>query len=652
MLTDQSLDLAEGVSILGDQCTAKSVVRHVPETTETSVTVAVASDFEEYFHGGADLLRRGRVDDAIIAMTRAVAARPDHAQARHNLGTALKRKGDLAEAARHFVVAIRLDPALETSRLALAEVLKSQGRSGEAVRHVRQLLEMKPDHASAWRTLGLLLKGRGESASAVDAFTRAAALNPRDGASRFGAVMALLPVFYDRQEDIAQSRAAYTAALDVLPTALRLNTPDGARAAADAYGSFLPYYLAYQGQSDRELQARHGRMAADILACRHPEFAASPSVPPDGPIRVAVVSGFFCWHTIWKLFIRGWMQGFDRQRFQLFGYHTSALIDKTTQEARAGFDRFVEGETNFVALARRIRDDRPHVVLFPEIGMDNLTARLAAVRLAPFQCVAWGHPDTTGLPTIDAFLSSAFMEPPRAEEDYTEYLVRLPGIGIHYPPLPVLEETLDLSSFGIGPDDVLYLCCQYLSKYLPVHDDLIARIAAAVPTARFLFINPRAEPLAIRFRTRLRQAFDRVGVADADRHLIFLPYLSPGRYASLNAQAHVYLDSVEWSGGNTTLEAVAHGLPVVTWPRGHMRGRHSAAILTALGVTGTVADSADAYVDIAVRLGQDQGFARSVREATRRGLPALYADTRPLRALENLLEQQVRTGDAVLDLDR
>lgn len=604
--------------------------------TETEMNVPAASDFDQYFNAGVELLRRGRVDEAIKALRDAVAARPDHARCRHNLGIALKRQGNLTAAARCFTEAIQRDPTLVVSRLTLAGMLKSQGRAHEALRQVRIVLALEPANIAGWRTLGLLLKRRGQSDGAVSAFTRAAALNPRDAASQLGAVMALLPPFYDRQEDIARSRAAYAVALDALPAALRLGT-DGGVAAADAVGSFLPYYLAYQGQSDRELQDRYGRMAVDLLARRHPEFATAPTVPPGDLVRVAVVSGFFCWHTIWKLFIRGWMEGFDRQRFQLFGYHTGSGKDEVTAAARVGFDHFVEEETNFTTLARRIRDDRPHVVLFPEIGMDNLTARLAAIRLAPLQCAAWGHPDTTGLPTIDLYLSSDLMEPPGAEADYTETLVRLPGIGIHYPPLPVTEEPLDLAAFGIGCDDVLYLCCQYLSKYLPDDDDLVARIAAAVPAARFLFINPRSEELANRLCARLRDAFLRAGLADMDRRVIILPYLSPGRYASLNAQAHVYLDSVGWSGGNTTLEAVAHGLPVVTWPRGLMRGRHSAAILAVLGVTETVADNADAYVEIAVRLGRDPALRAAVRAAILRALPDLYADTRPLRALENLL---------------
>ena len=602
------------------------------------------SQFNHFFKAGVAMLQRGDIDAAVIAMGNAVAMRPDHAQARHNLGIALKQQGHLKEAARSLTEALRIDPNSVVSRLTLAGILKSLGHSVAAVQHIRRVLATEPENAVAWRTLGMLLKGQGESVEAFAAFSRATALNPQDAASNYGALMALLPPFFDHQEDIKLSRNAYAEALNVLPVSLRINTQEGATAAADTYGSFLPYYLAYHGQSDRDLQHKFGQMAVYLLAQRHPEFARPPVVPPEHPIRVAIVSGHFCWHTIWKLFIRGWMEGFDRQRFRLLGYHTRSVTDGVTAIARRGFDHFVEGVTDFAALARRIRDDRPHVVLFPEIGIDNLSARLAAVRLAPFQCVAWGHPDTTGLPTIDAFLSSELMEPSGADDDYVEELVRLPGIGIHYSPLLVTREPLDLSVFGVGSDDVLYLCCQFLSKYLPDDDDLIARIAIEVPKARFLFINPHKESLAERLRVRLHSAFKRNGVSDAAHRLIILPYLSPGRYASLNDQAHVYLDSVGWSGGNTTLEAVAHGLPVVTWPRGLMRGRHSAAILSKLGVTSTVADGADAYVDIATRLGRDPDFRLAVRAAILRGLPELYTDMQPIRALENLLENRVLAG--------
>ncbi len=66
--------------------------------------------------------------------------------------------------------------------------------------------------------------------------------------------------------------------------------------------------------------------------------------------------------------------------------------------------------------------------------MDQMTARLAALRLAPVQLAAWGHPITTGFPTIDGYLSAAAFEPGDAQEHYRERLVPLPEVGLRLCP--------------------------------------------------------------------------------------------------------------------------------------------------------------------------------------------------------------------------
>ena len=77
--------------------------------------------------------------------------------------------------------------------------------------------------------------------------------------------------------------------------------------------------------------------------------------------------------------------------------------------------------------------------------MDPLMTQLAALRLAPIQCVTWGHPVTSGLPTVDYFLSSELMEPKDGQDHYSERLIRLPGIGVCYAkpviPRPLLNKT-------------------------------------------------------------------------------------------------------------------------------------------------------------------------------------------------------------------
>ena len=63
------------------------------------------------------------------------------------------------------------------------------------------------------------------------------------------------------------------------------------------------------------------------------------------------------------------------------------------------------------------------------VGMDREAFRFACFRLAPVQCASWGHADTTGLPTIDYYLSSELLEPDGAQSHYTERLVRLRTLG-------------------------------------------------------------------------------------------------------------------------------------------------------------------------------------------------------------------------------
>jgi len=109
----------------------------------------------------------------------------------------------------------------------------------------------------------------------------------------------------------------------------------------------------------------------------------------------------------------------------------------------------------------------------------------------------------------------------------------------------------------------------------------------------------------------------------------------------LNALSDLYLDSVGWSGGNTTLEAVHHGLPVVTTPGSTMRSRHSAAILSHIGLADHIAENEAAYIARAIRLIDDVEFRRAQRASTVEAGPRLWNDLSPVRALEAALVEHL-----------
>src|SRR5581483_3596785 len=184
--------------------------------------------------------------------------------------------------------------------------------------------------------------------------------------------------------------------------------------------------------------SQYGAIVCRVMASRY-ETVTTPAPPAaDEPIRLGIVSGFFRHHSNWKVPIKGWLTMLNRSRFRVSGYHTGLEHDSETEAAAASCGRFVAGARSVDAWRQEVASDAPHVLLFPEIGMDKVSAQLAAMRLAPVQCTSWGHPVTSGFPTIDYFLSSDLMEPPEADAYYSERLVRLPNLSIYYEPVEVV----------------------------------------------------------------------------------------------------------------------------------------------------------------------------------------------------------------------
>jgi predicted O-linked N-acetylglucosamine transferase (SPINDLY family) len=590
---------------------------------------------DAWFNAALVLEALRRPDEAEDYYRKAMAADPDFVEAGNNLAALLIKRRRSGDAARIFqdIVARRPDylrAYINLSKLALNE------RPAEAEAWSRKALAIDETNRESLFVLANALTLLGRHDEAMTYLAKARGSGPDSIELRYSSAIMGLPAIYDDERQIETVRAAYREDLLGLKRDLDGKTEAQRILGEGAIGNMHPFYLAYQQRNDRELQALLGGIIGPAMAARYPDFAqALPRLPhAEGErIRVGVACGYFRLHTIWKLF-GGWFRHLDRDRFELFAYPTSPERDGFTQPILAGFDHVADGmQMDFEVLCQTIRDHRLHALIFPEIGMDPLTVRLAALRLAPVQCAAWGHPETTGLATIDYFLSSALMEPEGAVGHYTETLVPLPGVGVCYEPLSLAKTACDPARHGIAPDDVIYLCAQSLYKYLPRDDGIYPAIARRVPQARFLFIGGTGiDP----FRRRLERVFAAAGL-DPARHVVILPRLSQDEYLGLNDAAHVYLDSVGWSGGNTTFEAILAGLPIVTRVGEFMRGRHSMAMLVAMGVSETIARSEDDYVAIAARLGTDPAWRGAVAAKLRDRHLRLFDDRAPVTALEDFL---------------
>jgi protein O-GlcNAc transferase len=264
---------------------------------------------------------------------------------------------------------------------------------------------------------------------------------------------------------------------------------------------------------------------------------------------------------------------------------------------------------------------------------------LAALRLAPVQVAGWGHPVTTGLPSMDLLLSGELLEGPGADAHYREKLVRLPGTGVCTE--MAVGQVQRWEGPAREPKVVRFALCQQPIKFDPAHDALLVRIAKSVGPCEFWLASPPAKLawVTVKVRERLAGAFRAEGL-DPDVFLRVMPWLTREQFAGFLDEMDVYLDCPAFSGYTTAWRAVHRGLPIVTLEGEFLRQRLAAGLLRQIGVTEGIAASGDQYVEIAARwAAQSRRPAEwsARREAVRSAAPRADGNVAAVRALEQAL---------------
>jgi len=366
---------------------------------------------------------------------------------------------------------------------------------------------------------------------------------------------------------------------------------------------------------------------------------SAPPLPPPagsgragGKIRVGFASRFLRDHTIGRL-NRGLIDQLDRGRFEAVVLTVGDAGDDTARFLRTRADRFVVLPQALPAARQLVAEQQLDVLLYTDLGMDPITYSLAHSRLAPVQCATWGHPVTSGLKSIEYFISSELLEAPASEAQYTEQLVKLPHLAVYYQ-RPTFKEPRSRGHFGLPEDVTLYGCLQMLWKFHPEFDPLLGEILRR-DRHGLLVITCGLSPfwddkLMARFRRTIPDVADRIR---------FVPRQGYDDFLALTSLCDVMLDPTHFGGGNTTYEALAFGVPTVTLPSQFLRGRITKALYDTIGVQDCVAGSAEDYVEIASSLGLDRDRRAGLREKLLASNNALFDNPAGVRDLEAFFER-------------
>lgn len=393
-----------------------------------------------------------------------------------------------------------------------------------------------------------------------------------------------------------------------------------------------PFYLAYQGENDREplrqLSQLYRRMLGPFQQTRWP----SPT-QREQP-RIGVVSRHLNKHSVMDCF-EPVLAALPQAGFELYLFSMpGSFEDHITERLKTYAHEFIPLTEDIQTHYQVILEQNLDILLFTDIGMDSLTYLLAHYRVAPIQCVLSGHPVTTGIDTIDYFISSARLEPPEAQQHYSEQLVLLPEIPVCYPrpalPAPLLSRAeLDLPVTGN-----LYVCPMTNFKFHPLFDAVLAAILQRDPHGYIVFFDFQDQGIHLKHRWQKSLPL-------GHERLVFLPWMPKPKFLNILALADVVLDTFPFGAGNTAYLTLGVGTPLVTLPGQYLRGRSSYGLYQQMGMTECIASTPQHYVDLAIRIATEPEWAMAIRAKIAQQSPLIFDRQEGLQQLLDFFRQVI-----------
>jgi predicted O-linked N-acetylglucosamine transferase (SPINDLY family) len=608
---------------------------------------------------GACLLDVGDAEEAVKVFLDATDAEPAEADGWGNLAVALNRTGELSRAQECAAKAVAMRPDSSAAVAAMAAIEFEQNRIESAIATYREAAALPDASAQTICALGNALWTSGRCDEALDCLRKAVEIDSNNAVAVWKLAMSQCRPFYETEADIAASRDAFSEGLGNLRSwFLAVRRPE----AFAAVGTTQPFFLAYQPFNNKDLLSRYGRVCCEWMASMPTDNPQAPCLKssvewpaPDRKVRVGIVSAHIKNHSVWNAVTKGWVQHLDRAKFEVVLFHLGRTTDEETLRAKEKVAHFEDRPKTLQAWVTAIRESELDVLIYPEIGMDALTTQLAALRLVAVQATSWGHPDTSGLPTMDLYLSAEGLEPIDAQKNYTESLVRLPNLGVCVEPLAPSVALPNLRALGLAGDEPLLLCPGSPFKYTPLSDRVWARIAKGLRSTtdrrgwgriagrfrpksngRLVFFRSGNDSMDALLEARLRKAFDSEEV-DFDASVSIIPTLDRAGYFGLMQKATLMLDTIGFSGFNNALQAVESGLPVLAYEGEFMRGRLASGIMRRLDLPELVASTTDAFTQSAIALALDPARCKGLRVEIEKRRGILFHDVEPVRALEQSL---------------
>ena len=606
------------------------------ESYKTAISLD-KKNFDAYINLGNVYAEIKNYTEALYCYDIAIDLNKDISDLYNNKGNVLKELGNYIDSNKNYLQAIKINKFHPSAYFNRAILLKEMMKLEDSLCCIEEAINININDSELYCVKGNILRELCRGFESREAFNKAITINNLCNEARWALPFtSILPLRNQLNYDIQISNFKN----DLIDLRLFLEnnySPDNYK----NVGAPPTFYLAYSILNNVEILKMYGDICTNTMKNIFPKAIdnngnSSLKSINRNIIKLGIIGEHIRDHSVWNAITKGILLKLNKNLFEITIFKLGKLSDGETITAMANSSYFIEGKEGFLDWCNSISDANLDIIIYPEIGMHQLTIQLASIKLAHVQIASWGHPETSGLNTIDYYFSAELFENQDSENNYTEKLIVLPNLGCYiykndyYNNLFENKFTID-NHYNLP----IVVCPGTLFKYLPEYDWIFIAIIKKIGKLKLIFFNNQDHLMEI-FKLRLESIFIKSGL-EIEEYVIFLPFLSRVDFASLLKQSTLYLDPIGFSGLNSAIFSIECNLPVVTLKGGFLRSRLASGILERIGLKEIIANNEQEYINIIYKLIYDINYRYNIITKIKKNKYLLYEDKLFISELERNL---------------
>ncbi|WP_413172057.1 tetratricopeptide repeat protein [Anabaena azotica] len=517
----------------------------------------------------------------------------------NDTGAMLVRQRKWEQAKSYFQSVIDLDPDCVLAHYNLGCVLQNQKYYSEAISSYQRGLKIDPNYIDAIKNLGYVYYKNGQSDLAQECFQKILKLDPNHGET------------YELLGFIAGEQGKLSDCINLLNEALKINPNNPKLHSCFLFNlSSLITFTPQEILDSAQLWYQQQVVNQWLPTLTH----HNNNKNPQRRLRIGYISPDFRRHSV-SAFIKPIFQHHDRTQVEVFCYGEVNEPDAITDEIIDICDawRSTVGLSD-LQVAELIQTDRIDILIDLAGHTANNRMIVLGMKPAPIQATYLGYFSTTGLPSIDYWITDQILHPHDTQEKTSETIWRLPRCYVGYEPLKTAPKVVELPYKKTGV--FTFASFNNLRKLTPETFALWSEILKAVPHSRLVLKCASSDVFSSLVAEKIQTPFVEQGI-DPKRIFLYGGYAADEDHLNLYNQVDLHLDSMPYTGCTTTCEALWMGVPTVTLAGTRKMERMSASILHSVGLDDCIAHSATEYVQRAIALAQNPDYLQSLRSTMR-----------------------------------